>query len=70
MAIPTRENSGIEITINGKGRMELYVGGVKVPTFKIETTSEPGMRGWITAQIPTHLVTFTNQDDDANRPLP
>lgn len=70
MALPTRENSGIKILINKHGRMELSVGGILVPTFKVETTSEPGLRGSTIAHIPTHLITFENQDDDAHRPIP
>lgn len=70
MAIPTRENSGLEITINHKGTMSFSVGGVRVPTSEI--TIDGGkplaMRGTVQITVLTQFVTFTHVDEPVKPP--
>ena len=74
MAIPTRETSGLEIRIDGKGRMKFSVAGIAVPTFDIATESNKLERGITVLRVPTQFITFIHTDseqaEDGDRPVP
>lgn len=61
--IPTRETSGLVVTIDKKGRMRLIVNGHKVVGItEIDTHTEYRNRGTMTFTLLTQFVTFEHVD--------
>lgn len=63
MALVTRETSGLEIRIDGKGVQRLYVDGKKFPSTMITVSSEgPHTRGTVTIETLAQFVTFAHEE--------
>ena len=67
MALATRENSGLVVEVDRRGRMTLHVHGHRVSAFSVKASSEHGELGHITVDIPAHAVTFVNTDNNPIR---
>jgi hypothetical protein len=62
--IPTRENSGLELVIDQKGRAKLFVSGNPVVGATSIDFSSDGTGGDVTVRIMSRFVTFRHSDDD------
>lgn len=64
MALATRQNSGLTIKIDRKGRMHFYVHGHRVPTFSVTTESEASSHGRTLVSVPTQAIAFEQVESD------
>ncbi|MEZ2132467.1 MULTISPECIES: hypothetical protein [unclassified Sinorhizobium] len=66
MALVTRETSGLEMRVDGKGRLRLFHMGNALPTSSIVVEGGlPHRRGVVTIEILSQLMTFTTDEADA-----
>lgn len=63
MALVTRENSGLKIRMDKRGRQVLYVDGKRFPAISVKVESANGCRGIVTIETLSELVTFENYEE-------